>query len=323
MPAPSFVADVVRTLYGFEPHSIESLDQYSFESRGIYRIRDAQSGLWVMRLKQDLGELDALTHTARLLEWLAGHLYPAPAVRATKDRQLVGKIDDWAISMLSYVEGSVLEMTSAGDFEIFAQIVGRLHSLRVDNPSSFAQSRCHPDATAAAAQQLERQRANLPPEYQALAADLHASMLTLQQASGQQLCITHGDCWYRNAIKTGPSQVTLIDWDNVGIGWPLLELGNLLLTSHFDLSQPLVLEPNEANIKAIMRGYQRQCPIPAQARAYLADAMRFLLAFQLGSYIADHTLVQHPDFPFVLAKLQARYHATQPIASIALSSYEF
>jgi hypothetical protein len=30
------------------------------------------------------------------------------------------------------------------------------------------------------------------------------------------------------------------------------------------------------------------------------------LAFQLGEYAADEARVSHPDFPFVLRKLQAR-----------------
>jgi aminoglycoside phosphotransferase (APT) family kinase protein len=322
MPTASFVADVARTLYGLEPVSIQVLDQYQIDGRGIYRIQDAQAGGWVMRLKQDIEEVDALTHTARLLEWLAGHLYPAPVVRATKDQQLVGKIGDWAISMLSYVEGSVLEMTSAADLEAFAQIVGHLHSLRVDNLSSFAPSRCHPDNIRAAGQRLERYHANVPAPFQELAGNLHAAMIALQQAADQQLCITHGDCWYRNAIKTASGQVTLIDWDNVGIGRPLLELGNLLLTSHFDLSRPLVLEPNVANIKAIQQGYQQHSRIAPEERAHIAGAMRFLLAFQLGSYIADETLYTRLDFPFVLEKLQARYELTQPIADIAVQYFD-
>src|SRR5689334_8357756 len=109
MPVLSFIIHAARMLYGFEPQSIESLDRHSFESRGIYRVRDAQGGVWVMRFKQDIEEVGPLTHTARLLNWLAGHQYPAPTVYVTKDQQLVGKIDDWAISTLSYVEGSVLE----------------------------------------------------------------------------------------------------------------------------------------------------------------------------------------------------------------------
>ena len=141
--------------------------------------------------------------------------------------------------------------------------------------------------------------------------------LSIPQQLPQQLCITHGDCWYRNAIKTSSGQVRLIDWDNAGIGLPVLDLGNLLLTAHFEQSKPLILEPHEANIKAIMNGYQQQRRIARVERACIADAMRFLLAFQLGSYAADETLAQHPEFPFVLEKLQARYDATQPIAELA------
>src|SRR5215207_3721573 len=130
MPAPSFVAGVARTLYGFEPQSIESLERYQFDWRGIYRVRDAQNGVWVMRFMQLPDAVDSFIHTAQLLNWLAQHHYPAPSVRATIDQQLVGVIDGWVISLLSYVDGSVLGMTSADDLGALAQTVGRLHSLR-------------------------------------------------------------------------------------------------------------------------------------------------------------------------------------------------
>jgi aminoglycoside phosphotransferase (APT) family kinase protein len=322
MPVPFFVADIAQTLYGFEPKSITSLEQYQFDWRGIYRVQDAQDCVWVMRLFQLPDAVESLTHTARLLDWLAQQQYPAPLVRATADQQLVGMIDGWAILILSYVDGHVLGMSSADDFEILAQIVGHLHNLHVEDQSLFAQSRNHPDIIATAAQQLANYGANVPAAFHAFANDLYTSMRALQQHLPQQLGMTHGDCWYQNAIKTSAGQVTLIDWDQAGIGWPLLDLGNLLLTAHFDLSQPLVLEPHEATIKAIMHGYQQQRRIAAAERPCVADAMRFLLAFQLGSYVADDTLVKHADFPFVLEKLHARYQATQPIAEIAAQYFD-
>src|SRR3712207_2655163 len=98
MPEPSFVTCVARTLYGFEPRSIDSLDQHQFDWRGLYRVQDAQGGTWVMRLVQTPEALDALTHTARLLDWLSSQSYPAPSVRLTTDQQLVGTIDGWVIS---------------------------------------------------------------------------------------------------------------------------------------------------------------------------------------------------------------------------------
>jgi hypothetical protein len=57
MPALSFVTHAARTLYGFEPQSIESLDQVQFDWRGIYRVQDAQDGVWLMRLVQFPEEL--------------------------------------------------------------------------------------------------------------------------------------------------------------------------------------------------------------------------------------------------------------------------
>jgi Ser/Thr protein kinase RdoA (MazF antagonist) len=316
MPAPSLVADVARTLYGFEPQSIEALDQHSLDWRGIYRVQDAQGDKWLMRLVRPAEEADWLTSAARLLDWLAQHHYPAPTVRVTTSQQRVGLIDGWASILLSYVEGSVLGMSSADDLGAFATMVARLHRLRVDEPSALPQSRSHPDTIATAARQLANQKAKLPQAFQALASNLHRSMCALQQLS-PQFGITHGDCWYQNAIKTSPGQIVLIDWDCAGVGLPLLDLGNLLLTAHFDLSQPLVLEPHRANIEAIMHGYQQQRLLTAAERACIADAMRFLLAFQLGSYVADEALTQHVDFPFVLQKLSARYQATLPIADIA------
>lgn len=47
--------------------------------------------------------------------------------------------------------------------------------------------------------------------------------------------------------------------------------------------------------------------------------MRFLLAWQLGGYIADDALYVHPEFPFVLQKLQARYDVTRDIADRVIS----
>ena len=317
MPALSFVANIARKLYGLEAQVIESLDQYVFDWRGIYRVQDAQGDVWLMRLLQISEESGALSDIARLLEWLAHQQYPAPAVRATVDQQLVGMIDGWVIMLLSYVDGSMLGTSSADDLGAFAQTVGRLHRLRVNDPSSFAQSRCHPNTIATTTQQLARYRANVPPVFHTLVSNLHASMIALQQHLPQQLCITHGDCWYRNAIKTPAGQVTLIDWDCAGLGLPLLDLGNLLLTAHFDLSRPLALEPNEANIKAMMQGYQQQRQISAAERAHIVDALRFLLAFQLGNLIADDTCGQRPDFPLMLEKLHARYQVTQAIADIA------
>jgi Ser/Thr protein kinase RdoA (MazF antagonist) len=237
-------------------------------------------------------------------------------VRLTTRRQLVGSVDGWALLAISYIEGTVLG-TEPAALGLLAQTVGRLHALPHAAPSASNDSRCHPDSVAHAARQLALYGSRVPPEFRPLAADLHASMLALQQYTPPELHTTHGDCWYMNAVRGPDGRVVLIDWDNAGIGLPLLDLGTLLLSSHFDPSQPLVLEPSAAKIEAIMRGYRQARPIDRRDLESLADAMRFLLAFQLGSYAADERRVAHPEFPFVLRKLRARTNAALPIAEIA------
>ena len=67
----------------------------------------------------------------------------------------------------------------------------------------------------------------------------------------------------------------------------------------------------------MMCGYERQRHLSQRDVDLLAPAMQFLLAYQLGSSVADDALVQHPEFPFVLRKLQARCDVTHAIAAIA------
>jgi len=273
--------------------------------------------MWMFRLLRSVYLSESLVHAGQLLEWLAQHQYPAPRVRRTMNRQSVGIVDDWAITVLTYVDGTLLG-TSPTDLAALAEMLGRLHTIRVGGHHSWAASRNHPETMITSAQQLATHRDKVPDAFRALVTNLHDAMITLQRQSGQHFQVTHGDCWHMNAIKRCDGDVVLIDWDQSGIGLPLLDLGNLLLTSHFDMNQPLHLEVDDRKIKAIVHGYQQQCPIIVQNSEHMANAMRFLLAWQLGSYVADDTLFLHPDFPFHLRKLQARYHATQYIADRAI-----
>lgn len=161
---------------------------------------------------------------------------------------------------------------------------------------------------------METHRRKVPEAFRSLVSGLHAAMIALQRQTDPQLCITHGDCWHRNAIKTPEGGIVLIDWDLSGVGVPLLDLGTLLLASQFNFEQPLQVEADESKIQAILQGYQEQRPILVQDSEHFANTMRFLLAWQVRSYLADEALFQHPDFPFVLQKLAARYQATGDIA---------
>src|SRR5215211_2981888 len=92
MPEASFVGHSARTLYGIEPDSIESLDQYQHDWRGIYRVQNARDGTWWLLRLSHASEQAWLAQVAGMVDWLSQR-YPTPSVRPTSGQQLVGTLD--------------------------------------------------------------------------------------------------------------------------------------------------------------------------------------------------------------------------------------
>jgi thiamine kinase-like enzyme len=114
--------------------------------------------------------------------------------------------------------------------------------------------------------------------------------------------------------------VVLIDWDGAGVGLPILDVGYLLLTSHYDLTKPLHVIADADKIRAILRGYQQARPITGPERALMRSAVQYALAFHLGNYLEEQTQVDSNDL--VIRKMQARFAATTQIAQIAVEYLE-
>ncbi|MCG8347553.1 MAG: aminoglycoside phosphotransferase family protein [Chloroflexales bacterium] len=314
MPDLDVVAQIAEAVYHIQPRQIEALPPL-FDWRGIYRIRDAQDRAWLLRLLRLDRGLDAFTQNARLLQWIEQQQHPAPRVCTTHDHHIIGVREGWTSLLLSYVEGSVFDFHSS-DWEWLGRALGALHALPLTGALPLPQSRCDPatlqDQTA---QQLAQGYNHVPAAFQPLVAALRSSLRPLAGYE-QELRITHGDCWYKNAIKTDDG-VVLIDWDCAGIGLPLLDVGYLLLTSHYDLTQPCRVVADKGKIQAILYGYQAVQPIVRPEPALMASAVQFALAWGLGEYLETHASVDTDEG--VLQKMQARFDATAEIAQIAMN----
>jgi Ser/Thr protein kinase RdoA (MazF antagonist) len=317
MPELSFVASIATGLYALQPQAIESLAPHPLDWRAIYCLQDTNGHQWVLRLFRQPDGSELLTREALLLDWLAQQGYPMPQVRWTTSRQLVGILEGWSTLLLSFVDGEVLG-TSVPDLALLGQTVGRLHALPVATAPTLAPSRCHPERIRTRTlQQLVAGSQTVPISFRPLVAALCAAMTDIHDAPFMPIQITHGDCWYRNAIKTRVDTVVLIDWDAAGMGLPLLDLGYLLLAAHFDLAQPLVIEPDADKVNAILSGYQQHYRVESWQQGLLVSALRFPLAFHLGNYLEQQTSIQSDDS--FLQKVQRRFEATEQIAHLAVS----
>jgi len=311
----SFVSDLVETIYGFSPAEIESIQRYTFDWRGIFSVREENGQRWVLRLLNHPDAAREFRTTATLLDWLNGQHYPAPWVRRTRAQHFVGTRNTWALLLLSFVEGEMIA-PEPSNLRLLGARLGQLHVLTHNSTSAMRLSRCHPETIAThTIPQLDAGSRSAPEAFAALFHSLRASMNAIVQTEPLLLGITHGDCWYMNAIKAKAQDVRLIDWDNIGIGAPLLDLGYLLLSSHFRLDDPFCIEPNQDIIRAIMEGYQEHYHLTRQEVHSLRYAVYFPLACHLGTYSEKNAPLREDDL--FLIKTQQRFHQATMIAQMA------
>lgn len=310
------IKKLIEQLYPISVVAIHSLQQHVLDWRGVYRVDAVDGQVWVLRMVQRHEPTPWLQQPATVLRWLAGQGYNAPEVLLTAQGNMVGAHPQWWMLMTSYIHGHVANPTAA-DLRLLGAAAARLHCIPVTNSSFLPQSWWdHQTAFPVTCQQLLAGLARTPPHYQPLVRELIVTMDRLQHRVLLPLTLLHGDCWHANAVRTPYNGLILIDWDCAGLGQAVLDLGNVLLTCHYDLSAPLVLEPDQSRIQAIMDGYQSQRPLTEQERTSIPDAIRFPLAFHAGQYLEHVSDVRSEDF--FLQKLQARFDITEEVSRVAL-----
>jgi len=309
----ALATEFAETVYQLQPTHIEILPPF-FDWRGLYRIRDTDDRVWILRLLRLPAALDAFSKTAYLLQSLEHQRYLAPRLHLTYDHQQVGFRDGWSSLLLSYIDGVVLDVQST-DFTLLGTALAQLHTLSISNETNFPRSRCDPAILQPqTARQLLGAKERIAPSFHLLLATLHGS-LTLLSSQESPLCLTHGDCWYKNAIKTPADLVVLIDWDCAGIGLPILDLGYLLLTAHYDLNQPFQMVINADRIQAIMDGYQHVRRLTRLESSQLVSAVLFALAFHVAEYVTEQPVIASDDV--FLRKVQVRFAASAEITQLA------
>lgn len=315
MPVISLVSGLVETIYGFSPVTIEPIQRYVFDWRGIFRVCKENGQSWVLRLLKHPEASKDFHTTAILLQWLDQQGYPVPHIHRTREQQLVGIKDNWTLLLLSFIEGEIIK-PEPSSLQLLGARLGQLHALTHDSAPAARRSRCHPETIATRTiPQLNRGSRFVPEVYAPLFKSLSDSMCAFLQTEDVSLGITHGDCWYMNAIKSDVHDVHLIDWDNVGIGAPVLDLGYLLLSSHFRLDEPFCAEPDKDRIQAIMEGYQTHYRLSREEMRSLIDAVHFPLACHLGTHYEQNAPLQEEDL--FLKKTQQRFNYAEMIGQMA------
>jgi Ser/Thr protein kinase RdoA (MazF antagonist) len=332
---------------GVGPSGIRRLTGSVRGDRVTYRLAGpgapAGSGLVVRAFRTDVplagwlrgGETIAVTDwlsgRAATLGWLEERAYPAPRVIRTHSGDPVGLAGIWATLATTYVAGASLR-PDIDQLRLFGEALGRLHALDPGTGAggtgaAVGRAPWHPEtAIPAALGRLEAVESTIPADQRPLLEQLRAALLVVRQrARALPTAVVHGDPWPGNAIRTAPDQVTLIDWENAGLGIPLLDLGYCLLECHLDVGLPgghpaaWHIRPDESRIAAVAAGYSRWRRLQPAEQDLLLEGIRFAAAFAGAIHLEQAFIGGEPgtQMDARLARLRNRLAVSEAVAELA------
>jgi len=267
---------------------------------------------------------DWLQGRAATLDWLAAQGYPAPRVVATRTGDLIGVAGAWLTLATTYIPGRAVS-SGGGRLGLLGAALGRLHAL--GPAAGVGLASWHPAAAVPAALgRLDAVAPLLPGEWRSLHAQFRSTLLAARDAFARlPVAVVHGDACPGNAVATGVGEVVLIDWENGGLGLPIVDLGYCLLECHLDAGLPagspqawrISLDPGR--IAAVLDGYTRWRRLDDAERAALAEGIRFAAAY-IGAIHFEQALlggVAGPAMDARLGRLRNRVAVSQAVADLA------
>jgi Ser/Thr protein kinase RdoA (MazF antagonist) len=279
---------------------------------------------------------DWLQGRAAVLGWLEERGYPAPRVVRTHSGDLVGLAGIWATMATTYVTGTPLR-PGLDQLRLLGEALGRLHAL---DAGAFAagpgaagagaavrRAPWHPETgIPAALGRLTAMESQIPADLRLLLEQFRGVLLAVQrEARALPAAVVHGDPWPGNAIGTAPDQVTLVDWENAGLGLPLLDLGYCLLECHLDVDLPgdqpeaWHIQPDEDRIAAVAAGYSRWRRLQPAERDLLPEGIRFAAAY-IGAIHLERAVtdgVRGTSMDVRLERLRNRLAVSDTVAALA------
>ena len=267
---------------------------------------------------------DWLQGRTATLDWLAAKGYPAPRVVATRSGDLIGVAGAWLTWATTDIPGRAV-LPGGGRLGALGAALGRLHAL--GPAAGLGLASWHPTAAVPAALgRLDAVAPMLPGEWRPLHARFRSTLLAVQDAIGRlPVAVVHGDAWPGNAVVTEAGEVVLIDWENGGLGLPVVDLGYCLLECHLDVGLPPSspqawhISPDPGRIAAVLDGYARWRRLDDAERATLADGIRFASAY-IGAIHFEQALlggVAGPAMDARLGRLRNRIAVSEAVADLA------
>lgn len=261
------------------------------EGRRCYRARGDHAQLFV-KAQHAAGRLDRISQALRVQTLLASHGIAAARPVTTAGGALLDVRDGYAITVESWIPGGSFT-AGPGGLQQLGRLVGRLHSLPVSPEFAGWPSRFDPAAN------LNRLRGSIadlaravPDEYGATLAALMQRADDVGDLAAMPGALVHGDLAWSNVLEVGAGQIALLDFEDSGIGQPIVDLVEVTtyLVAGPSASGPL----RPAQAEAFYAGYRESRVLTDDELAHFAAAHFFHQLVHLENALGrgDHDFIR-------------------------------
>lgn len=323
--------DFLTKYYALDGHSLQPLGQ---GAKQVYRVQRGEGIDWILRAFPTKPEgylARGADDSAKVLLFLERYDYPTERVIRTQDGEATAKLADWALLVTTDVGQSlqawVGELGSSGRQSkealtpaIWTKLgvaLARLHAIPIEATDDLPKAGMLPARELTwVAQHVAELADEVPSEWQPWYDELRTAIGNSHHCEDLERVLIHCDPNLGNAAINKQSDVTFIDWDVVGLGPAVFDLGCLLcncIDKH--------LEPDVAAIQALIGGYVTVRPLSTVERERLVDTVSSQMLVTLGGYLPSVVRGEvHADeaiYGLTYAQWQAKYRASAKIAAIA------
>lgn len=267
---------ILQTQYGLE--NVQVQQRFATNGRREAYLLQTEQGRLVLKIT-DPGRSEELAKSdTAILETLARFDFPAPLPFPTHEKRLYLPLDDRFFYLYRFIEGKK-PLPTAAMLSACGALLARLHSLPLD---SSARSSLHRPPYLISEIQGYLQSAPDTPEQQSMAEELLAALADFPSFEGLPEGLIHTDPYFVNLLEGKHGGLYLIDWEDAGISYPLIDIGYVghLTTylphdrANLELSgdETITWRPDWA--QAFLDGYQAVRPLSREEQALFPFAVR-------------------------------------------------
>lgn len=267
---------LLHTHYGIQ--SVQVLKKLDTKGRREAYLLQTELGRLVLKIT-DPGRAEELVKSdTGILEYIACFDFPAPQPLFTRHKQLYLPFEDRFFYLYRFVEGKT-PTPSAPMLSACGSLLATLHNLPIEDAARRSLHR-----PAYLLDELKGWLLAAPdtPEQQRMAQEVLAMVEEFPSFEGLPEGLIHTDPYFVNLLDGVDGRMYLIDWEDAGISYPLIDIGyvghlstylphdrlNLGLTG----DEPVTWRPDWA--QAFLDGYQAIRPLTRREQELFPWAVR-------------------------------------------------